>query len=387
MNDYQTTSPLRVSGNEPLLLDDPDTVWLIQSGSMAVFAVRVVDGVPKGARRYLFSLTIDEVLFGIGGLGDTRFLAIAVAETALVQLSLTDLVEGGQLTHVLHWRDRLTNLFAQTDISLTLPAFERLEDANKLASNLKELHREFRSSLEQLEQQENENQFSQFQERQRLNQRSIRGAIGDLVSILKPKQGQLLPEGTPLLIAAGAVGRAMGIEIRPPAPSEDMKRIKNPLDAIARASRICTRRVLLNDGWWRTDCGPILAYREADNSPVALLPAGRGKYEIFDPLQHKRFPVTPETVRQLYPFAYTFYRPFPDKELNALELLKFSFRSLGLDVMIILIVGILATLLGMIFPQATGIIVDKVIPSSDRGLLFKSVSACWQLVSAKLPSS
>jgi len=245
MNDYQTTSPLRVSGNDPLPLDDPDTVWLIQSGSMAVFAVTLVDGVPKGARRYLFSLTVDEVLFGIGGLGDTRFLAIAVAETALVQLSLTDLVEAGQSTQALHWRDRLTNLFAQTDISLTLPAFDSGEDAKKLSASLNSLHRELLSSLRKLEERENETQFSQFQERQRLNQRSIRGAIGDLVSILKPKQGQLLPEGTPLLVAAGAVGRAMGIEIRPPAPSEDMERVKKPLDAIARASRIRTCRVLL----------------------------------------------------------------------------------------------------------------------------------------------
>jgi len=34
----------RVKGNEPILLDDPQTVWVVQSGSVAVFAITVNDG-------------------------------------------------------------------------------------------------------------------------------------------------------------------------------------------------------------------------------------------------------------------------------------------------------------------------------------------------------
>ncbi|MHC5729345.1 MAG: NHLP bacteriocin export ABC transporter permease/ATPase subunit, partial [Nostoc sp.] len=54
----------RVNGNEPILLDDPQTVWLIQSGSVALFAVTVKDGVIEGTRRYLFGSDSQEALFG-----------------------------------------------------------------------------------------------------------------------------------------------------------------------------------------------------------------------------------------------------------------------------------------------------------------------------------
>jgi hypothetical protein len=47
----------RVKGNEPILLDDPQKVWLVQSGSMALFAVTVKDSVIEGTRRYLFSIS------------------------------------------------------------------------------------------------------------------------------------------------------------------------------------------------------------------------------------------------------------------------------------------------------------------------------------------
>ena len=85
-----------------------------------------------------------------------------------------------------------------------------------------------------------------------------------------------------LLVAAGAVGHALGITICPPARSEDLLRLQNPLEveayaeqllwSIARASRIRMRRLHLVDDWWKSDCGPMLAYTLEDSSPVALLP-------------------------------------------------------------------------------------------------------------------
>ena len=55
----------RVKGNEPILLDDPQKVWLVQSGSMALFAVTVKDSVIEGTRRYLFSISEGNAFFGI----------------------------------------------------------------------------------------------------------------------------------------------------------------------------------------------------------------------------------------------------------------------------------------------------------------------------------
>ncbi|MHC5731714.1 MAG: NHLP bacteriocin export ABC transporter permease/ATPase subunit, partial [Nostoc sp.] len=104
---------------------------------------------------------------------------------------------------------------------------------------------------------------------------------------LNPQDGDFFLEGTPLLVAAGAVGRAMGIKIRPPSRSENLKRLKEPLEAIVRASRIRMRRVLLRDNWWEKDSGALIAYIQ-DNRPVALLPISPTHYEIFDPVERTR---------------------------------------------------------------------------------------------------
>jgi hypothetical protein len=37
-------------GNEPLLLDERKTVWLVKSGSLALFVINVEGGIPKGKR-------------------------------------------------------------------------------------------------------------------------------------------------------------------------------------------------------------------------------------------------------------------------------------------------------------------------------------------------
>jgi len=390
MNQNLTTQTL-IRGNEPLLLNDPNRVWLIESGSMVIFAVSVVDGVAQGARRYLFSATANETLFGLGDLGNAPYqlLAIAIEETALTSWSLKDFLQPGQgnghhadfaQMHVEQWRSRLSSPFSHTNIPFTPPTLENLEPTDALSSYLDQLHQDFLHSLDQLEQEELADKLTQFQERQRLNQNTQRSSIGDLVSVLKPKQAEFLQEGTPLLVAAGAVGRSMGLEIRPPAHSENTERTKNPLDAIARASGIRIRRVLLSDRWWEKDCGALLAYTQEDNHPVALLPGKRGGYDLFDPVAEARIPITRALAFQLDPVAYTFYRPFPDKHLNFLELLRFSLRGLGLDVITIVLMGILASLVGMVVPQATGILMDQAIPDANRSLV-------WQIGLALLAAS
>ena len=59
----------RIKGNAPLILDDPERVWLVQSGKLALFASKIEDGEQKGNRRYLFSVDVGEAMFGAPGVG------------------------------------------------------------------------------------------------------------------------------------------------------------------------------------------------------------------------------------------------------------------------------------------------------------------------------
>ena len=127
-------------------------------------------------------------------------------------------------------------------------------------------------------------------------------ALQELTSILNPNS---LPQGeTPLLIAVGAVGKALAITIRPPAKSE-FSNSQEAIEAIARASGFRIRLVTLTPNWWKTDCGAMLGFTQEDSQPVALLPIKAAKYEILDAIELKRIPLTQHTASLLSPIAYT----------------------------------------------------------------------------------
>jgi hypothetical protein len=49
--------------NKPVLLNDLETFWIVQSGTLAVFATRVKNSLLKEHRRYLFHVNAGEALF------------------------------------------------------------------------------------------------------------------------------------------------------------------------------------------------------------------------------------------------------------------------------------------------------------------------------------
>ncbi len=439
----------RVKGNQPILLDDPQTVWVLQSGAVALFAVTVKNGVIEGARRYLCSTEPGDALFGTAPSSRNqhrRLLAVPIGETELLKVDrecfrklvanaddrVVGLVEGwlGQLGAVLshvvtpaiqvraegqarfslnngqtlqpepgaivwvqlqqgnvRWMgfqeltfNSATGTFPLSDamwleadgaVQLATETTTALRNPETLLGGLSQLHTQLLHCIDLLEQQERTEELQRLQEQERLNRQVTAEALGELASTLGSQEATFFLEGTPLLVATGAVGRSLGVTIRPPARSEDPKRVKEPLEAIVRASRLRMRRVLLRDNWWEKDCGPMVAYTQEENRPVALLPFGATRYEMFDPADRTRTPVDADTASTLAPVAYMFYRPLPDKVLKAVDLIRFALKGRAQDLLVIVLTGIAATLLGMLTPQATAILIDSAIPDSDRGLLLQ----------------
>ena len=191
-------------------------------------------------------------------------------------------------------------------------------------------------------------------------------ALRELASILNSRDN--LPQGeTPLLIAVGAVGKALGITIHPPIKSENF----STLEEITRVSGFRTRRVTLTPNWWKTDCGPLLAFTKEGNIPVALLPVKATKYEVLHSLELTRTSVNRHIANQISPIAYTFYRPLPDKKITFWDIVQFTLRGRSADYLKIFLVGVIATLFGMVTPQITGILIDYVIPDANRQLLIQ----------------
>ncbi|MGB3204652.1 MAG: NHLP bacteriocin export ABC transporter permease/ATPase subunit [Crinalium sp.] len=197
----------------------------------------------------------------------------------------------------------------------------------------------------------------------------MKEALRKLAAILN-SEIEPYPTENSLLIAMVAVGKVLDITIIPPKGNRSQV---NSVEAVARNSGFRVRRITLDDVWWQQDYGPLLGFiaTETEERPVALLPKkGRG-YEIFDPVNFKRIPVGFATAKHLSPKAYIFYRPFPDRPLSLLNLVQFVFRGRYSDIINTILFGVLASLAGMLVPQATAVLVDSVIPDGHRGLLLQ----------------
>ncbi|MEG5126219.1 NHLP bacteriocin export ABC transporter permease/ATPase subunit [Microcoleus sp. ARI1-B5] len=261
-------------------------------------------------------------------------------------------------------------LLAETSVELQATATAQLENSEQIPAGLALLHAYFFDRLNLQLNKETAAEFQRFLQREELNQQVTDGALGQLVALLHPQETKFFEEETPLLAAAGAVGRAMGIAICPPAKSADLSRLKDPMEAIARSSQFRTRQVLLAGNWWRCEHGPLLAYMASDNRPVALLPRGNN-YVLFDGERRTWTPVTAAVAKTLLPEAQMFYRPLPLVVLNVIQVFRFGIRGFEKSLFAVIVLGIAVTLLGMVTPQATAIVINDAIPGSDRIVLWQ----------------
>lgn len=367
-----------IKGNEPILINDPQTLWLLRTGAIAIFTVTVQNKVITGNRRYLFTCEPDEVIFGtIPSLGktDTQLLAVPIGETKLLKidrayfnhlvaeaknqiatwvetwlskikfiLSNTSIppiqtkarqegrfsLSNGQTfqpeANVLIWikiqqgylrwlgREELTItketpiiplndfiwLEADGTVQLITKTTINLEDSETILLGISQLHKLLLNYIEFQIIQECDRELQRLNERENLNQRITATALSELASPLMSSSDNFFTNSEPLLLVAGAVGKALGVAIKPPAASENLSRVKEPLEAIARASRLRLRQVLLRD-----------------------------------------------------------------------DVLQFALFDRFLDLFVIILMEIAIAFLGMLTPYATGILIDQGISDSDRGLVLQ----------------
>jgi NHLM bacteriocin system ABC transporter ATP-binding protein len=172
-----------------------------------------------------------------------------------------------------------------------------------------------------------------------------------------------------LLLACRIVGDKIGIEIK---PAQEMVRgahAANAVESVARASGVRVRCVILRGKWWKNDLGPMVAFLE-DGSPVALHP-GRGGYTLSNPATDSSKSVNATVAATLRPHAYVFFRAFPAKALDVVDILRFGVRLCRSEIVSIVLMGIAAGLLATITPVVTSVIFDSVIPGADRTRLLQ----------------
>jgi len=190
---------------------------------------------------------------------------------------------------------------------------------------------------------------------------------------------------TTLEAALGLLAPALDASFQPRAalPPE----AADAIDALALPAGFRSRRVLLGAGWWREPVGPLVARvaerRRMPRGPgpaqspslaagggwVALVPDGGGyRMRALDERGGTaEWRVDAQLAERLSPFAFTFHRRFARRVLGALDILRFAMREGRADLALVAGAGIVAALLGLLTPVATGWLVDRAIPHGSMG--------------------
>jgi NHLM bacteriocin system ABC transporter ATP-binding protein len=441
-------SSKKLQGNIPLLLNDPNVIWTVQKGAIALFMVKTAKGLPEGERRYLFDVSPGEALFSVSSLKDSpndlSVIAIAIEPSELLEQSVSDITVPNLILLIEPWLHQLADveglpkpnltsavpidrfvslerhqifqppaatvvwiqgqsgivqwsglesiiltpesdllplatgmwIAASQSAQFAIHSLAQVSSPDRLLKGLNQVHDLFLRTLAHIATQEIQTDFSRFQARQTLNDSATQTTLQDLVALLRPRPDLEFANRDPLLMVAGAVGKVMGVTIKPPLSAEDPTRMKDPLEAIAYASRVRLRRIVLRDHWWQKDGGPMVAYTRDGQHPVALLPVARNHYEIFDPTveplsRRSRPMVDAAFAARLQPTAYIFYRPFTATVPRAWDMVQFAFKGQRRNLFLMLGMGAIVTLIGMVLPFATGVLIDQALPMGDRQLLIQ----------------
>jgi NHLM bacteriocin system ABC transporter ATP-binding protein len=446
-------SRVEAQANKPFLIDDAECAWLVETGTVDVFALQPQNGDLAGPRRHVLRVTPGQAIFGLetnGDEGRPRLLAIAAPGSRLLRVALKHLqeltpdgkanptgttlledwllslshavspgkmpkafavaepgepiklalgknvVSGRQVVWVRHSSgsskfmgdpnlvpvngDHFFPLLPETWLEAardsildcqTTRDFQRLDPQ---WAGLRSFHDVFLTVLAQQHSEAERREQARLTNRQASDRRSMRASLARLSVVLGGQRRVFVPgerDVDRLVIASQMAGASIGIEIRGPLANAQDTLSEDPLREIARASNVRIRRVLLRGTWWKDDHGPLVGYLQADKRPVALIPDTKRRYEMHDPSDGSCKPVDSELSMALEPFAYTFYRPLPNKKLTARDLFDFGRKNCGSEILMVLLTGLAGGVLSLLNPIFTGMIFNTIIPGAQRTQLLE----------------
>ncbi len=360
-----------------LLLDDPESVLLVDQGQVTVFAVELHDAGTTGVRRFLWTTEAPGVVFGLPvAPGDRRFglLAIGASGSRLRRVPLhaiRALSASPETTRAVIGAVEGFVVQASTAVDASaLPAAEALApggaspDVDAVWDRFSRVRTQLSVGLgdhsRALETAERARLTRKADAELQMLDRGVRGLAG--VVAHASGRAEAVADGEPLLAACRAVGARAGIVFQPPPGWEIGRRVRDPLASICRVSRVRQRRVALRGRWWRASNGPLLGFIAEGRRPVALLPVGHSRYEMLDPVSGHRVPVDAAVNASLDPFAFEFSRPSPDTPITLATLGRMALGQARGDLARLLLAALAGGLLGLVLPIATGKVFSEIIP-------------------------
>ena len=150
----------------------------------------------------------------------------------------------------------------------------------------------------------------------------------------------------------------------------ELRDMNEVLEYQLRPHGVMRRRVRLDDEWYRTASGAMLATRTDDGSVVALIPYGAAHYRFRDHNTGKTVVIDKKNRDLISRDAILFYKPFPQKEMGVADLLRWIVEQIALTDVVYLILNMLAvTSVGMMLPWINNRLFSDVLPSGSMRML------------------
>ena len=428
------SKPTDRAASSATLLTDPDVVWSVDEGSVDVFLVGVEDGRPAGVRHHVLRAEAGQILIGARPRGDGRALCGVPAPGAQLRrmnrreivdpahaidgwiTAMSRAIAGEALPRVFVVLEAVEDPAAADQPRLLLPrgrvlwvrvlegaarfigdpllplgsdphpvatsAWIAADTGSRIGALDTAAHLETAGAWEAVErfmsaavdravrnvEAARQREGSRLERRAVAERRRLDSALRRLATGGRPADTDE-QMGDPWWLACHAVGQFMGMTLEARADAGVLSP-RDPVSAVAMAAGVRSRIVALKGRWWTQDVGPLVARREADGAPVALLPRSARRYDLYDPAAGVRTPVTDAVAATLEPMAWCLYRPFPPRALGVADLLRFGLQGGVGDLAAVVLMGMAAGLLGLMMPVVTGVVFDTVIPGADRSQLF-----------------
>ncbi len=212
-----------------------------------------------------------------------------------------------------------------------------------------------------------------LQKRKELDAAGVEESLSRFSRLLTPsKEISGVHSATPLLAVFSLVCRHLGmtIDFSQYTDSDPDDSIDDQLHKIANLAGIRTRKVTLEDGWWKKDCGHLICFDKEGGAPIALIYQPSGCYRAYTAVPGESLLVSRENADSFRFFAYMLYRSFPDTIITGRALLKFALSGIRKDLGMVIVMGICGSVLSLTVPVVSGIIFDTVIPQAQHGQMW-----------------
>ena len=147
------------------------------------------------------------------------------------------------------------------------------------------------------------------------------------------------------------------------------------MEFLLRPHGVMRRSIKLEPGWYKDAAGAILAFRQDNGEPVALIPAGIKGYTFFDSDAGKRRKVDRQNQSLFQREAEAFYKPFPQGKLGMKGLLEYIGGCLcWRDWALFIAAALGVSLVGLLLPRLNNMLFSSVVDSGNMQILVALMS-------------